>query len=160
VCIELYQWLIELERTFILPLAPRWVRHSYLSKRLHTIPYTCGISICHIGHSVLHTPSSPLHLKNTLHVPSASKNLLFIHRLALDNHVFLEFHPFFFFGRTLFKGPCHGGLYQLVPFSIGSSKQVFSIIKLSSSTWHRRLGHPSSFVVQQIIRKNNLSHLP
>jgi hypothetical protein len=36
--------LIELERTFILPLAPRWVRHSYLLKRLHTIPYTCGLS--------------------------------------------------------------------------------------------------------------------
>jgi hypothetical protein len=44
VYVELYQRLIELERTFILPLAPRWVRHSYLSKRLHTIPYTCGIS--------------------------------------------------------------------------------------------------------------------
>jgi hypothetical protein len=44
VCVELYQWLIELERIFILPLASRWVRHSYLSKRLHTIPYTCGIS--------------------------------------------------------------------------------------------------------------------
>jgi hypothetical protein len=44
VCVELYQWLIELERIFILPLAPRWVRHSYLSKRLRTIPYTCGIS--------------------------------------------------------------------------------------------------------------------
>jgi hypothetical protein len=45
VCVELYQRLIELERIFILPLAPRWVRHSYLSKRLHTIPYTCGISV-------------------------------------------------------------------------------------------------------------------
>jgi hypothetical protein len=44
VCVELYQWLIEFERIFILPLAPHWVRHSYLSKRLHTIPYTCGIS--------------------------------------------------------------------------------------------------------------------
>jgi hypothetical protein len=44
VCVELYQWLIELERIFIPPLALRWVRHSYLSKRLHTIPYTCGIS--------------------------------------------------------------------------------------------------------------------
>jgi hypothetical protein len=49
VCVELYQWLIELERTFILPLAPRWVRHSYLSKRLHTIPYTCGLSVCQWG---------------------------------------------------------------------------------------------------------------
>jgi hypothetical protein len=44
VCVELYQRLIELERTFILPLASRWVRHSYLSKGLHTIPYTCRIS--------------------------------------------------------------------------------------------------------------------
>ena len=44
-CVELYQRLIVLERIFILPLAPRWVRHSYLSKRLHTIPYTCGLSV-------------------------------------------------------------------------------------------------------------------
>jgi hypothetical protein len=44
VCIELYQRLIELERTFILPLAPPWVRYSYLLKRLHMIPYTCGLS--------------------------------------------------------------------------------------------------------------------
>jgi hypothetical protein len=44
VCVEVYQRLIELERTFILHLAPRWILHSYLSKRLHTIPYTCGIS--------------------------------------------------------------------------------------------------------------------
>jgi hypothetical protein len=125
-----------------------------------------GMHISHIGHSVLHAPRSSLHLKNILDVPCASKNMLSVHRLALDNHVFLEFHPFFFLikdlvtRRTLFKGPCHGGLYQLVPFSTGSSKQVFSTIKLSSSTWHRRLGHPSSFVVQQIIRNNKLSHSP
>jgi hypothetical protein len=61
--------------------------------RVHTADGN-GMHISHIGHSVLHTPSRPLHLKNILHVPSASKNLLSIHRLALDNHVFLEFHPF------------------------------------------------------------------
>ena len=42
--LELYQWLIELERILILPLATRWVQHSDLSKRLHAIPYTCGLS--------------------------------------------------------------------------------------------------------------------
>jgi histone deacetylase 1/2 len=26
--------------------------------------------------------------------------------------------------------------------------------------WHRRLGHPSSFIVQQVLRKNNLSYTP
>ena len=53
VCVELYQRLIELERIFILPLAPRWVRHSYLSKRLHTIPYNCGISAVLAGGAVV-----------------------------------------------------------------------------------------------------------
>jgi hypothetical protein len=45
VCVELYQRLIELEITFILPLAPRWVWHSYLSKGLHTILCTCETSL-------------------------------------------------------------------------------------------------------------------
>ena len=42
-CVELYRWSIELEGIFVLPLAPRWVRHSYLSKTV-AIPYTCGLS--------------------------------------------------------------------------------------------------------------------
>ena len=31
-CVDLYRWSIELEGIFVLPLSPRWVRHSYLSK--------------------------------------------------------------------------------------------------------------------------------
>ena len=42
-CVELYQWSIELEGIFVLPLALRWVRHSYLPKTV-AIPYTCGLS--------------------------------------------------------------------------------------------------------------------
>jgi hypothetical protein len=64
-----------------------------------------GMHISHIGHSVLHAPHSSLHLKNILHVPSASKNLLSVHRLALDNHVFLEFHPFFFLIKDMVTRP-------------------------------------------------------
>jgi hypothetical protein len=52
-----------------------------------------GMQICHIGHSMLCTPHSSLHLKDILYVPSASKNLLSVHKLTLDNDVFLEFHP-------------------------------------------------------------------
>jgi histone deacetylase 1/2 len=47
-----------------------------------------------------------------------------------------------------------------VSSSTGTSKQAFLTIKPSSSTWHRRLGHASSFVVQQILRKNKLSYSP
>ena len=37
-CVELYRWSIELEGIFVLPLAPRWVRHSYLSKKATNDP--------------------------------------------------------------------------------------------------------------------------
>jgi hypothetical protein len=32
-----------------------------------------------------------------LHVPSAAKNLVSVHKLAADNNAYLEFHPNFFF---------------------------------------------------------------
>jgi histone deacetylase 1/2 len=79
--------------------------------------------ISHIGHSVLCTPHTSFNLNDILHVPSASKNLLSVHRFTLDNHVFIEFHPFFFVikdqetRRILFIGPCYGGLYPLMPIS-------------------------------------------
>jgi hypothetical protein len=75
------------------------------------------------------------------------KNLLSVHKFTLDNHVFIEFHPFFFVikeqatQRILFRGPCHGGLYPLMSTFNATSKQAFLSIKPSSSTWHHRLGH-------------------
>jgi hypothetical protein len=60
--------------------------------------------------------------------------------------------------EIMFRGPCHGGLYPLVPTSTDSTKHAFITLTPSSSTWHRHLGHPSSFIVQQVLRKNNLSH--
>ena len=122
--------------------------------------------ISHIGHSILRTSHDSFDLNDILHVPSASKNLLSVHKLTLDNDVFIEFHPFFFLikdratRRTLFRGPCIGGLYPLVPTLHETSKQAFITIKPSSSTWHRRLGHPSSFVVQQVLRRNNIAYTP
>ena len=52
-----------------------------------------SMEITHVGHSLLRSPISNIHLKNILHVPKANKNLLFVHRLTSDNGVFLEFHP-------------------------------------------------------------------
>jgi hypothetical protein len=56
--------------------------------------------------------------------------------------------------KILFEGPFLDGLYPLVPVSTGSAKQSFITIKPLSSTWHRRLGHLSSFVVNRILKKN------
>ena len=35
-------------------------------------------------------------IKKKLYVPSASKNILYVHHLALDTNAFIVFHPFFF----------------------------------------------------------------
>jgi hypothetical protein len=66
--------------------------------RIHTTSGS-GMHISHIGNSAIHTPCRQFQLNKILHVPKASKNLIFIHRLAFDNNVFLEFHPHFFLSR-------------------------------------------------------------
>jgi hypothetical protein len=56
-----------------------------------------GMHISHIDHSSIQNPNRGLHLKNILHVASATKILLSVHKLAIDNDVFLEFHPCLFY---------------------------------------------------------------
>jgi hypothetical protein len=111
------------------------------------------MDISHISHSVLHTPNSSIQICIILHVPDASVNLLSAHKIILDNNTFMEIHPFFILikdqatKKVVFKGPCYGGLYPLVQVPLESSKNALVTIKPSSSTWHHRLGHPSSFIV-------------
>jgi hypothetical protein len=52
--------------------------------------------ISHTGYSTLRTPHASFDLNAILHVPSASKSILSVHKFTLDNHVFIEFHHFFF----------------------------------------------------------------
>jgi histone deacetylase 1/2 len=124
-----------------------------------------GMTIDHIGSSVLHTPSSNIHLNKILHVPKASKNLLSVHRLAKDNHAFLEFYPDYFSikdqgtRKTLLRGRCEGGLYPLKSSSLQSSqnKQVLATVaKPSVSLWHHRLGHASQPVVKHVLDRFQL----
>jgi histone deacetylase 1/2 len=119
-----------------------------------------GMDIHHIGHSLHHTPSHALRLNNILHVPEATKSLLSTHQLTKDNHAFAEYWPNHFFikdqdtRKILLEGRCVDGLYPLPPSSSSSRRQAFGI--QSSSHWHRRLGHPSLVVVQQILRDNEI----
>jgi histone deacetylase 1/2 len=52
-----------------------------------------GLNILHTGHASLRTASHSLALRNVLHVPKISKNLLSVHKLARDNDVYFEYHP-------------------------------------------------------------------
>lgn len=51
-----------------------------------------GLSIKHIGDSILPCFPHPLCLRNMLHVPAITENLLTV-ALTYDNNLYFEFHP-------------------------------------------------------------------
>jgi hypothetical protein len=121
-----------------------------------------GMDITRIGTSTIPTTTGPLTLNDVLHVPSANKNLIYVHRFMLDNDTFIEFHPYFFLikdqkmKKILLHGQCKGGLYPLSSSTSKFRKLIFNAIKISVDRWHSRLGHPSRDIVHCVISKNNL----
>jgi hypothetical protein len=92
------------------------IRDKYIgNEHVHTAN-GAGMEISHVDHSILHYPTSKIHLNNILHVPTSNKNLISIHRLTHDGNAFLQFHPDYFFikeqgtKRTLLRGRCEDGL--------------------------------------------------
>jgi hypothetical protein len=126
-----------------------------------------GMPIFHTGHSTIHSHDRDLVLKDILHVPSASKNLVLVHKFRYDNHAFFEFHPWHFSlkdwdtKRLLLKGRCKDGLYPL-PLAgwlseSSPNKSVFVVTKPTFDRWHHQLGHASSPIDQKVLSQNNLS---
>jgi hypothetical protein len=136
-------------------------RESYQgTDKVHTAN-GAGMHISHIGQASVPTyTSAQLRLANILHVPSLTRDLLFVHKLTLDNNVFCEFHPFDIFVKdrdtrdVLLSGRCRCGLYELDPPS--SVPQVFSCVRTSSSQWHSRLGHPATPIVRHVLHRHEL----
>lgn len=81
-----------------------------------------GMEIKHVGYSSVPTNSRKLHLKNILHVPHATKNLVSMHKLARDNFAFLEFHPDYFLIKdqatknTILRGHATGDSIHFLRF--------------------------------------------
>jgi hypothetical protein len=119
-----------------------------------------GMNICHIGHSLISTPIKVLVLKNVLHIPNATKNLLYVHGFTTDNHDFIEYFLNCFLirdldtWRTLLRGWCRNGLYPL-PYKF-VRRHAFGVVRPSLTRWHLRLGHPSSSIVRKVVSINNL----
>ena len=63
-------------------------------------------------------------------------------------------------GNTLLTGPSENGLYPINLRQLPSSKfhaLTMTIgVKASTSTWHCRLGHPSSVILHRVISKSSL----
>ncbi|KAL5583154.1 hypothetical protein UlMin_015596 [Ulmus minor] len=79
-----------------------------------------GLSIEHIVNSYISCSKSSksLTLKNILHIPKITKNLLSISRFTKDNNLLFEFNSSSCFGKdkvsktTLLQGVLHKGLYR------------------------------------------------
>jgi hypothetical protein len=76
-----------------------------------------GIEISHVGTSIIPTRHCNLVLNNVLHVPSTNK--ISVHKFALGNNLFIEFHLFYFLindqkmRKVVLHSRCKGGLYPL-----------------------------------------------
>jgi hypothetical protein len=133
-------------------------REKYLGNDQVHIASGSGMKINQAGHYVIHTPSRDLSLHNVLYVPKANKNLVSFHRFTLDNHVFMEHHPWHFLikgwasRRVLHDDMVERGLYPLK--SLG--KEVLAVTKPSHARWHSRLGHPALQIVQCMLGQNKL----
>jgi hypothetical protein len=126
-----------------------------------------GLNISHIGHSLISgSTSKPIYLRNVLHVPHISKNLLSVHKLTYDNRAFAEIYPDIFYlkdqatRKVLLRARSRGGLYPVSGYSSSSNRRALSGVKIPSDLWHRRLGHPSSSVIESVISKNKLACTP
>ena len=127
-----------------------------------------GLHIEHIGSSVFQPFSSSysFKLQNLLHVPHITKNLLSVSQFARDNGVYFEFFPDSCFVKSqaskeiLLQGTIKNGLYFFGPIQqINSSPaSFFTSTKRDQNfnLWHLRLGHPSTEVVTQVLKKCNI----
>jgi hypothetical protein len=123
-----------------------------------------GMDITHIGKSIVSISSHLLHLNNILHVPQAHKQLISIHLFTLDNHTFIELHPYFFWikdqttKKVMLRGQCRCGLYPLpLHLSSPTQKLIHFAIKSSPHQWNCCLGHPSRDIILHVLKNNSLS---
>lgn len=143
--------------------------HPYQGTEEVVIGDGSGLPISHYGSSLLFTPQLKFLLKNLLHTPTISKNLIFVHRFYVDNNVFIEFHPNFFLVKdqvtkaTLLRGLVENDMYILPALSPPSSSSLSSQPRALSTTtrdvyvWHSRCGHPTATTTKKILKKINLS---
>jgi histone deacetylase 1/2 len=134
------------------------------SDKVHTANGS-GMHISHIGQASLIASHAArtLKLRNVLRVPSVTRNLLSVPKLTYDNNVLCEFHLFDLFVKdrdtrdVLLSGRLCQGLYRLESPTVS---RVFSGVRVSSSQWHARLGHPATPIVHHVLRRHELPSMP
>jgi hypothetical protein len=111
------------------------------------------LPVTSVGASVLR---GPFYLNDVLVAPHITHNLLSVRRFTTDNSCSIEFDPSGFFVKDLAtrtplaRYDSSGPLYTLQPSTAGVSPPPVLVSTTSSTTWHRRLGHPGPDVMTKI----------
>jgi hypothetical protein len=124
------------------------------------------LQIQNTGSSTFQTPFSNIVLKNILHCPKVSANLLSINHFCIDNHCYFILTGSSYFikdiltGTTLLEGPSEAGLYPIYLKRTSLNKccdlTAFVGIKATFDVWHSRLGHPADPVVHRLVTSQSL----
>jgi hypothetical protein len=98
-----------------------------------------------------------------LHTPALVSNLIYVHKFTKDNWCLVEFGPFGFSVKdlisktTILKSNSSGDLYPFAGFTNSTNKFALSTSVSSVDLWHRRLGHPSTASLSNLISR---FHIP
>jgi hypothetical protein len=114
-----------------------------------------GLQIHNVG--MICIPKAHFLLKDVLHVPYITKNFMLVNKLTRDNNLFVEFHPYYCYikdkalGRLIASGKSDRDLYRN-SLQVGQNKEAMVGEYTMFDQWHQRLGHPSSKIVQDVLR--------
>jgi hypothetical protein len=125
-----------------------------------------GLTIANTGSITLYNSKLPFHLKHILHCPTAAANLLSIQKFCVDNHCWFKLTANHYFvkdnltGLTLLQGRSRDGLYPIFltkPPDKARRLTAFIGVSADLACWHRRLGHPSLSIIEQLRKLGHLS---
>ncbi|CAA7051447.1 unnamed protein product, partial [Microthlaspi erraticum] len=161
-------------------LPPNWVVDSgathHINSDLHNLslhqPYNSGddviladgstVPITHTGSVSLPSQTRDLTLNKVLCLARVAKNLISVYQLCNANRVSVEFFPASFqvkdlhTGVPLIRGRTNKELYEwpvsLLKTAFGASTNPTTTL----SSWHNRLGHPSSSILNNIVSSFSL----
>jgi hypothetical protein len=150
-------WVIDSGASYHTTPIAGMLYHSHPPYSSHPTSIVVGngstLPITSVGASVL---LGSFYLNDVLVAPHITHNLLSVHQFTIDNFCSIEFDPFGFSVKDLaIRTPlarCDstGPLYTLSPSSSGASPPPILVSATTSTTWHRRLGHPGPDVMTKL----------
>ncbi|XP_019087621.1 PREDICTED: uncharacterized protein LOC104725667 [Camelina sativa] len=158
-------WYMDTVATAHIPSEPGTLLSVFNSSTIPSITVGNGSSLptTSIGYHYLPSKTRPLHLNNVLVCPSIIKNLVSIRQFTTDNWVSIEFDPFGFLVKDLstrtplLRCDSSGSLYSITNSSTPlTSPQDFLSTSVSSTVWHRRLGHPGNSILNSLISTGSI----